>query len=175
MTKQIISTLRTVALSATVVLYGGFMPEDASARTVRNARTTKNSQTVMKGPDFAYPQTVAKNASSALETAIAHGDWPAAVEATIQMVTADNLISHDNAMKGIAKIDSIVGIAPTSWSPAFQLIKADIYNSIYSSIRWKANSRKLDIDSVPSDPYEWSREVFADKIHTLCTEILDAY
>ncbi|MDE5813127.1 MAG: hypothetical protein K2H72_02465, partial [Muribaculaceae bacterium] len=27
----------------------------------------------------------------------------------------------------------------------------------------------------PSAPSEWSREVFADKIHTLCTEILDAY
>ncbi|MDE6379102.1 MAG: hypothetical protein K2L11_01410, partial [Muribaculaceae bacterium] len=127
----------------------------------------------MKGPDFAYPKTVEKNASSALEVAVSHGDWASAIEATIQIVTADNLISHGNAVESITKIDSIAAIAPASWRPAFKLIKADVLNSIYGSIRWKADSRKLDIDSVPENPYEWSREIFSDRVLSLCGEALE--
>lgn len=172
MTKKLIYTFRTVALSATVVLFGGLNIYASSAKTVRNPKLSR--QTQMKGPDFAYPQTVVKNSSAALETAVAHGDWPAAIEATIQMVTADNLVSHDNAVKGIARIDSVASISPMPWRTAFQLIKADIYSSIYGSIRWKADSRRLDVDSVPADPYEWSRDIFAEKVYSLCGEILDA-
>lgn len=157
---------------ATVVLLGGFSLQDASAKTTKKTKTTQTSQ--MKEPDFAYPKTVGKNADAALEKAVAHGDWPAAVEAVIQSVTAENIVSRKNAVKGIAKIDSVASIAPTEWRPAFRLINADIYSSIYGNIRWQADSRRLPLDSVPDDPYEWSREVFAEKVFTLCSEILDA-
>ena len=127
----------------------------------------------MNGPDFAYPKTVEKNASAALEAAVAHGDWPSAIEATIQMVTADNMVSHGNAVKGIAEIDSVAAIAPAAWRPAFRLIKADIFSSIYGMNRWEADNRKLPLDSVPENPFEWSREIFADKVLVLCNDILD--
>ena len=156
---------------ATVLLFGGLHFQDASAKTVKKSRSSRNTQ--MKVPDFAFPQTVEKNASANLKSAVAHGDWATAIEATIQMVTAENLISQDNATAGISKIDSISAIAPASWRPAFQLIKAGIYSSIYGSIRWKADSRKLDVDSIPAAPYEWSRDIFADKVFGLCSEILD--
>ncbi len=127
----------------------------------------------MKVPDFAYPKTVGQNASAALDKAVAHGDWASAVESSIQMVTAENIVSRNNALNGISKIDSIASIAPGLWKPAFQLIEADIYTSIYGSIRWQADSRKLPLDSVPADPYEWSREIFADKVFGLCSDMLN--
>ncbi|MDE6511752.1 MAG: hypothetical protein K2L00_06640, partial [Muribaculaceae bacterium] len=172
MTKYLFNQLRTVALTATVLLLGGLGVPDASAKTVRNSKATKNAQ--MKGPDFAYPKTVDKNAEAALERAVVHGDWPSAVEALIQSVTAENIVSRKNAVTGIAKIDSVASIAPAEWHPAFRLITADIYSSIYGNIRWQADSRRLPLDSVPDDPYEWSREIFAEKVFTLCNEILDA-
>ncbi|MDE6551578.1 MAG: hypothetical protein K2K98_01250 [Muribaculaceae bacterium] len=164
-------SLRTVALSATVVLLGGFLFQDASAKTVRNSKTIKKTQ--MKGPDFAYPQTVEKNASEALDAALAHGDWPAAVDATIQIATAENLVSHGNAVRSISKIDSVAAAAPSAWRPAFQYVKACVYSSIYGSIRWQADSRKLPLNDVPENPYEWSREIFADKVFSLCSKIMD--
>lgn len=136
--------------------------------------STNASAQKMKYPDFAYPKTVEKNASANLERAVAHGDWASAVEAIIQSVTASNLVSKENATAGIAKIDSVAALAPSDWKPALLLVKADIYNSIYNSIQWEANSRKIPTEDAPADPYEWSRDIFALKILDICKNILDA-
>ena len=127
----------------------------------------------MTTPDFAYPKTVEKNASANLDKAIAHGDWPSAVEALIQSVTANNMVSYSNAENGIAKIDSVAAIAPEVWRPAFLLMKVEIYNSIYNSIRWKADRREIPSDSIPSDPKEWSRDIFALKNYEICKSALE--
>ncbi|MDE6289914.1 MAG: hypothetical protein K2M16_00125, partial [Muribaculaceae bacterium] len=164
--------LRTVALMATVVFLGGFPYAESHAKTTRKTNTSNASK--MNAPDFAYPKTVEKNASVALEKAIAIGDWPAAIDATIQLVTADNIVSHGNAEKGLSKIDSVASVSPEAWRPAFMLIKADVYSSIYGSIRWKADSRKLPLDSVPANPYDWSRDIFADKVLGICSELLES-
>ncbi|MDE7420030.1 MAG: hypothetical protein K2N35_07455 [Muribaculaceae bacterium] len=128
----------------------------------------------MNTPDFAFPKTVEKNASANLEKAIAHGDWSAAVEALIQSVTAQNMVSYNNADNGIAKIDSVAAMAPEAWCPAFMLIKLEIYNSIYNSIRWKADRREIPTDSIPENPNEWSRKIFALKTFEICKSILDS-
>ncbi|MDE5871548.1 MAG: hypothetical protein K2H22_06390, partial [Muribaculaceae bacterium] len=165
--KKHIFSLHTVAIMATVLLLGGFASHDASAKKVTKSKTSRI--TTMNAPDFAYPKTVEKNATASLEKAVAHGDWPAAVESTVQLVTAENAVSHGNAVKGIGRIDSVASIAPESWKPAFMLIKADVYNSLYGSIRWHADSRKLPVDSIQENPYEWSREIFADTVFGICS------
>lgn len=164
MTKNIFS-LRAVALLATAVLFGGLLFHANAAK--------KTSTKTMTTPDFAYPKTVEKNASANLDKAIAHGDWPSAVEALIQSVTAKNMVSYSNADNGIAKIDSVAAIAPEAWQPAFLLIKAEIYNSIYNSIRWKADRREIPSDSIPADPNEWSRDIFALKTFEICKTALE--
>ena len=168
--KKHLFSLRTVALMATVVFLGGLGFSDASAKTVRATKTSKTTK--MNTPDFAYPRTVEKNASADLDKAVAHSNWQDAVEATIRIVTADNIVRRKNAVKGIARIDSVASLAPESWKPAFNLIRADIYSAVYGSIRWQADTRKLPLDSVPSDPFEWSREIFADKIYEICSDII---
>ncbi|MDE6022316.1 MAG: hypothetical protein K2G13_02325, partial [Muribaculaceae bacterium] len=125
-------------------------------------------------PDFAYPKTVSKNAKAALQTAIAKEDWATATETTIQYVTANNLISHENVVNGFKTIDSISIVAPNKWKPVFQLIEAEIYNTIYNSIRRKADSRTIPLDSVPQNPYEWSKNIFADKVYSICKGIIDS-
>lgn len=160
-----IISLRTVATLATVVLLGGLLFTATAAK--------KTSSKVMNEPDFAYPKTVEKTALANLEKAVAHGDWPSAVEAAIQSTTASNLISKENATDGLAKLDSIALIAPKEWKAAFYLVEAKIYYSIYNLQRWKADDRQLSLDSIPSNPYEWSKDIFADKVLDLCRLIID--
>lgn len=125
-----------------------------------------------KYPDFAYPQTVKGNAETSLLKASATGNWGETTKAAIQMVTADNLINRENAVRSLHFIDSLTNIAPDNWKPAFLLIQANIYNSIYNSIRWQADKRKLPLDSVNVNPFEWSRDIFADRIYSLCKEAM---
>ncbi len=157
--------IHAVAKLATVVLFIGLTFPDLFAK--------KNVSSQMTAPDFAYPQTVEKKATDALEAAVDRGDWPAAIEAAIQSVTAKNMVSHGNANIGIARLDSISAIAPAEWKPVFKIIEADIYTSLYNSMSWKADQRKLPLDSVPASPYDWSRDIFATKVLGLCKEILD--
>ncbi len=136
MTKNIFSS-RTVAFLATVVLFLGGGGAPATAKTAKKAQTSKTTQ--MATPDFAYPKTVEKDASAALDIAIAKGDWASAVESTIQIVTANNIVSRNNAAEGLAKIDSVAAIAPELWKAPFLLIKADLYSSIYGIVKCKAD------------------------------------
>ncbi len=158
-------TIQAVAKLATAMFLCGLLCFNISTNAIAQK---------MKTPDFAYPKTVEKNASANLNRAVASGDWSAAVEAAIQSVVASNLVSKENATTGIAKIDSVAALAPSEWKPAFLLIKADIYNSIYNSIQWQANSRQIPTDSVPSNPYEWSRDIFALKILDICKDVIDS-
>ena len=158
---------RAVAFLATVVLLIG--SSSAYASTMK----TNAKSSVM--PDFAYPQTVEKNSESTLSEAIARNDWPVAISATIQYVTAANLISNENATDGISRIDSLTVIAPDEWKPAFKLIKAQVYNAIYESIRWKAIDRKLPLDQIPANPYDWSRDIFADRVFSIASDIINAH
>ncbi len=158
--------MRTVASLATVVLLGGLLFSATAAK--------KTSSKVMTTPDFAYPKTVVKNASANLEKSVANGDWAAAVEAAIQSVTANNLISRENAISGLNRLDSLTHVAPARWKPAFRLIKADMLNAMYNSFRWEADSRKLPLDSIPDNPYDWSKDIFANKIYSICNDILDS-
>ncbi len=158
--------MQAVARLATVVLLGVILSFECHAK--------KTVSKDMNTPDFAFPKTVEKNAAAALDKAVAHGDWPSAVEALIQSVTAKNMVSYSNADNGIAKIDSVAAMAPEVWQPAFMLLKVEIYNSIYNSIRWSADRREIPVDSIPADPNEWSRDIFALKTLDICKAILDS-
>lgn len=136
-----------------------------------SASAAKKSASMV--PDFAYPKTVVENSGRELTAAIAEGKWDKAVEAIIQKTTASNLVSNDSVAMQLRQLDSIASLAPEEWQPAFRLIEADIYNAIYSQIRWKADRRQLPADSVAANPYEWSREIFADKIRSLCSSALN--
>lgn len=162
---KISKSLLAVARWATVAILGTVLSMGADAKTKATAKMTI--------PDFAYPQTVEKNADEKLSKAISSGDWSAAIEAVIQSVTARNIINHQNVASGIAKADSLATTAPAEWQPVFLLIKGQLLNAIYDDIRWQADTRKLDIDSIPDNPFEWSRDIFAEQIYNIGSEILE--
>lgn len=124
-------------------------------------------------PDFAYPKTVEKNSAKNLEEALSARDWSKAMVAAIQNVTAQNLVSQENLTLGLSKIDSIADIAPSGWRPAFLLLEADICSSLYSNFRGNADARQLPLDSIPANPKEWSRDMFAVKVLELCKKAME--
>ncbi len=158
---------KAVASAATAVFFIGaclFCTPDMSA-----ARKKTSAD-----PDFAYPKTVIENADKALDAALSANDWSKAVVASIQYVTAQNLVSQENLTEGLHKIDSISKNAPADWRPALLLVEADIYSSLYSNIRGKADARQLPLDSFPANPKEWSRDMFADRVLSVCSDIIDS-
>lgn len=85
----------------------------------------------------------------------------------IQKVTAANMVSRDSVTRNLAVLDSVAKVAPSPIKPVLYLIEADVYNSVYNFIHWKADSRQLPADSLPQNPFEWSRDMFADKVYDL--------
>lgn len=133
----------------------------------------KTKSTPSHTPDFAYPQTVEKNAMRDLDAALSKRDWKNAAVACVKSVTAANLVSRENVVTGLSRLDSICRVAPDEWKPAFRLMQADIYSKIYSSQKWQMDSRQLPLDSFPENPYDWSRDLFALRILDLCKPMVN--
>ena len=167
MNKAFTYKLGAVARRAAALFFSGVL-----ISLTPSASAAKKSASMV--PDFAYPKTVVENSGRQLTAAMAEGKWDKAVEAIIQQTTASNLVSNDSVALQLRRLDSIASLAPAEWQPAFRLIEADIYNAIYSQIGWQADRRQLPADSVAANPYEWSRDIFADKIHSLCSSALDS-
>lgn len=134
--------------------------------------SSKSSKSSL-APDFAFPQTVEKNANHDLTSALDKKDWNGVACAVVKSITASNLISRENVVAGLSRLDSISNSAPADWKPVFLLMQADIYGKIYESNRWDMDSRELPLDSFPKNPFDWSKDLIALKTLQLCTPIVE--
>lgn len=159
-------SLKAVAHFATALLF-----ICQSVGLVQSATVSpKGNMTAL--PDFAYPKTVAANSYKELSQAVALGNWAESVKATIQNVTAENLISNAHLSDRIAMIDSMASIAPENWRSPFLLLKADFLSQIYMNDIMRFNDRQLPLEDIPSNPAEWSRDIFANEISGICKKML---
>lgn len=133
-----------------------------------------SKQNITTMPDFAYPKKVAESAGKDLAAAISAGRWPDAVKATIEKITACNLISSTDLASRIAEIDSVCALAPEKWKSAFILLKGSLLTQIYEVNSWKVDRRVLSVDSIPENPMEWSKDIFASEIAGICSAALSA-
>lgn len=115
-------------------------------------------------PDFAFPKTVSANARPMLEKSLRQNDGPMALQALIEIVVAENLISEENAQSGAALIDSIAGELETPYSELAYLLEGRLYKEIYSEAPYLYNRRSIPVTPVPADVKEWSRDIFSNKI-----------
>ncbi|MDE5826988.1 MAG: hypothetical protein K2H57_05400, partial [Duncaniella sp.] len=116
-----------------------------------------NATTAPQRPDFAYPKTVNENARKSLAAALSAGDGPGTVRALIDSYLAETRIDSSNATAAIAEIDSIASATSDGVLKAMLLtLEADIYSAVYSSSRWKYDSRTLPLTPFPEDFNEWS-------------------
>lgn len=132
----------------------------------------KNSENSFANPDFAFPKTVEANARPELKKALKNGDGPVALQALIQTVIAENLVSDDNAQKGAQLIDSVANLLDAPYSSLAYLLEARLYTEIYNSSRWLYNNRTLPEENAPADVLEWNRDLFAKQVCRLTEKTL---
>ena len=129
----------------------------------------KNSQ-----PDFAYPQTVAKNAEAALDKAIAADDALSAMRCLIELNTANLLVDPDALPVEIRRAESVESKFRSSYvSPVFILYRANLVRRMYQADRWNYDRRELPLNPRPADMTEWSGAQFSEYIKELCLQAHD--
>lgn len=126
-----------------------------------------NATTPVK-PDFAFPKTVSANSEKSLAEAMKTDDGPAITRALINYYLAQTRIDAANARGALARIDSVCASSADPVLKAILLtLQADIYSAVYSSNRWKYDSRNLPATPLPADFNEWSGEQFRTRITAL--------
>lgn len=122
----------------------------------------------VKTPDFAYPRTVIKQSDKILSSAMRNGDDKTIVRSLLDYALAGSAIGNENIPKGIAKIDSVMGV---SNDPVLRgmlsMLEAYIYNNVYAMNRWVYDQRNSPLEPVPADYDEWSGEQFRHRIESL--------
>lgn len=126
-----------------------------------------NSAPKSSVPDFAYPVDVKKNASALLKRSLEGKKYPQAINAMIQMIVANQLISDDQVANSLKLCDSVASVIPQPYSALADLFQARILRDMYNDYRWKYNERELPAGPVPDNPAFWNRDMFADSICSL--------
>lgn len=131
-------------------------------------KTSGKTASTFEKPDFAYPVTVQEDASRAFKDAEKRHDYPRLLRAAIQLTIAGGEIDGKKAIDNIALFDTLGNTLPKPWNTLSYLLEAELLNDIYSADSWQYSRRTLPLDSVPEDPTEWSKDIFAQKILNLC-------
>lgn len=147
------------ALSAPVAI----SEKKRQARPSTNMKKTSS----FENPDFAFPETVEKDALPKLHEAVAQRKGIEALQAAIQLVVARSLVTNSSFRQNVAMLDSLASALPQPYSSLALLIEANYYKSLYRDNRWTYDQRTLPLDNYPEDPMEWSSQLFAQKILSL--------
>lgn len=125
----------------------------------------------LKAPDFAYPKTVEKDATKRLNTALAANDTPAILRAFIDLTIAGTQISEKEYPKLLERAAEISArYRGTATGALMDLLRANMYQSIYHADRYVYDQRATVAGDLPADYNEWSGEQF----RTRFTELADS-
>lgn len=146
-----------------------------AAKTVyaKNSGSAKSNSAVMKKsantfetPDFAFPETVAENASVAYGNALKSGNWTSLLKAAMQLCVVENS-RHAEASDSCVRIfERVADIAPAPYNALALFMKAKVLSDCYNGNRWQFDQRNLPADPVPSDPNLWDKKMFASAVLT---------
>lgn len=117
-----------------------------------------------KTPDFAFPETVERDATPIWKAGIKEKDGKKALTGALQLIVARNQVSAREALPAnIAMLDSAARVLPAPYGQLASLLEANLYAAVYRQNRWTYDQRTLPTDSFPSDPYSWNGDLFAKK------------
>lgn len=130
------------------------------------AETKKRSNTFAT-PDFAYPETVERNAMAAFDKASASGDNVDMMRAAIQVTLAKSMVDKSTSKANIAWLDSLAGVSPAPWGSLYYILEARYYNELYSGNSYVYRERVLPLDSYPENTGDWSQGLYCRKVTEL--------
>lgn len=124
-------------------------------------------------PDFRYPETVINNATKQIEKADKKGNHKALVDGLVRLSIAKSQISADYMPELINHVDSFAARVSDVRAKSLLLgLESDIVVAAYQHESYKYDSRQKAGDVRPSDPREWCREDYEDRIIELTDSIL---
>lgn len=114
-------------------------------------------------PDWAYPKRVVKTSESRLDKALKAGRDAEALQALIDLNTAELMLSQDNLPKVWKRLDDTRAKARTPlMRQLVSLLKARTLTALYDTDSRTYQQRNVSGD--PSDPCQWSARQMADTV-----------
>lgn len=124
-------------------------------------------------PDFRYPEIVINDATKQIEKADKKGNHKALVDGLVRLSIAKSQISADYMPELINHVDSFAARVSDVRAKSLLLgLESDIVVAAYQHESYKYDSRQKAGDVRPSDPREWCREDYEDRIIELTDSIL---
>lgn len=124
-------------------------------------------------PDFRYPETVINDATKQIEKADKKGNHKALVDGLVRLSIAKSQISADYMPELINHVDSFAARVSDVRAKSLLLgLESDIVVAAYQHESYKYDSCQKAGDMRPSDPREWCREDYEDRIIELTDSIL---
>lgn len=124
-------------------------------------------------PDFRYPETVINDATKQIEKADKKGNHKVLVDGLVRLSIAKSQISADYMPELINHVDSFAARVSDVRAKSLLLgLESDIVVAAYQHESYKYDSRQKAGDVRPSDPREWCREDYEDRIIELTDSIL---
>ncbi|MDE7466511.1 MAG: hypothetical protein K2M59_08835 [Muribaculaceae bacterium] len=123
-----------------------------------------------EGIDFAYPAEVEKTARLQLTRALKSGDDISALQATIRLTMARNMVNQDKALEGIELLDSLGHTLHHPYSNLALLLEARLYTDMYQANPWVYNRRVIPANKVSANPSEWDKDAYSRKVIGLINE-----
>ena len=133
------------------------------AKTSTTATAPKNS---FNAPDFAFPKDVAANAGKYLRS----GSDLEKTRAAMQITIADNLVEPSTVADRAAMLDSLANALPDPYRSLLFALEAKLYADVCSSDFWQFSRRSIPVDNPPTDPMQWSEEIFSHKVQSLVSQ-----
>ena len=122
-------------------------------------------------PDFAYPKTVSTQAQKSLEAALKSGDGKLALREALTRYIAQQKIGDETPQALLAELEKVQWqVTSPVDKTLFQLLRAEICNSVYSANSWTYDRRNQPLTPLPEDMSQWSGQQFRGRI----TELIDS-
>ena len=120
--KILTNNFKAAMIAALMLLMPGAAAAGGESKAVNNNISSsvmsllsgQNGKVDSKGdmPDFAFPETVEKNARPLFEKALAEKNGVEALKYSIQLIVAGNLVSQSGFLKNVEMLDSAAEVMP---------------------------------------------------------------
>ncbi|MCM1163962.1 MAG: hypothetical protein NC339_06925 [Muribaculaceae bacterium] len=124
-------------------------------------------------PDFAFPQTVSRQADAQLGRALKSGDDVEAIRELMDLYISGSMINPDSITPLLARIEVVSREVkmPAALS-VIKILQAEIYKELYFQQKWKYDRRNLPMSPLPELYTEWSGSQFRYRIEELTDSAL---
>lgn len=124
-------------------------------------------------PDFAYPQTVTKDAEAVLKSSTAQADGLRRLKAVMEITVAKSAVDPDSLFTAPSFISRIAAGEKSIEAKGLMLLyQAQTLYNIYERARWRYDRVQAPAEPLPTSPAEWSGEQFKGQIKSLCDSSL---